>query len=50
MKTSESIQQGGFDQERYESSVEETNSNFWGIVLMVSVFVIVIVALGFLLL
>jgi hypothetical protein len=50
MKTSESIQQGNLEQEGFESAVEKPASNFWGIALMVLVFVIVIAALALLLL
>jgi len=50
MKTGESNQQGSFELNGIESSAEESSSNFWGVALITSVFIVVLTALALLLL
>ena len=50
MKTGERNQSGGFELNSIESSNEESASNFWGIALITSVFIVVLTALALLLL
>ena len=50
MKVSERIPQGGFNLGDYESSEEKSSSYFWGVAMITSVFVVVIIALALLLL